>query len=685
MRFSFVKYINYILLFFGFFIFPFISYAAISNNPVADSQIWVQLTNQLVSQNGNLLEKLTPGTVDNQQNAPVYITECIDTADDRVCTTGTVEGDTVLYQSDENLRKMQTQYGYTYQEMTDSNGKSVQNPVTTDTNGNISPLYVQSTIAGDVIHKFYSVNLIKGTIDVSKLPNLEKIHTGYSGGQQQAAFEVKVPTPLPTQKAVVGAAAPKRLCDNVTFNIQSPHSFFSYLFHLFMVNAQDSSAGGPEPGGSGLHDGSCDPYGRVFDAVSLEPIPNAKVTLLTQRKDGSFTFMSPKETTNAIINPWTTKEDGKYTYLLLSGIYQLMVDIPNYTFPFIPSQLNPNYMKAYSDLYYASGYTDKNIVENGVVEHRDIPVISKGEPYRGPVKLLGYMSELDKKNQQYIVTGRTSHPLTIVEIQGKQIDTGLTTRVLVKTQADKWGFFSATISTSIFKPDETIGMVKMTKVDLTQSTSVTVSQKKSFLSILADLFTIFPRSSSFAEKEKPTTIDFAFAHLNPLLNYLEGYAYDSNDKPIPNAEVTIYLIGSKKPYYETEANEKGYYFITSQHLPQMNYSITYVTPDGKSYPITQTTFLEENIKTILANNLNLNKYLTQISPFKVAAQERMVFSNQARQNKINPSVENTKANTSSNNNILIYISSLFLIGISGIVGIVFYLKNKQKSSFTRMK
>lgn len=644
MRSSLVKYIRILFVLLGFlFCLPFVTYAVISNNPAADTQIWVQINNEFVQQNGKFYQKLTSGIVDNQKNSSVYIAECVDTADDRVCTTGTVEGDNVLYQSDENLKKLQTQYGYIYQGIIDAHGKSVQNPVTTDANGNIPILFLESTIDYNAVRKFYSVNLIKGNIDTSKLPNLEKIHTGYQGGQQQAAFEIKVPTPVPTQIVVKGEAPPLP-CNPET----------------------DPNHCEREPN---------DPYGRVFDAVSLEPIPNVKVTLFVQRSNGKFSMMSPKETVNAIINPFTTREDGKYVYLTPNGIYQLVLDLPGYTFPFTPSVLNPNYTKAYYELYYGPGFTDQNIVEINTVEHRDIPVVPKGEPYRAPVKLLGYMSELDKKKQIYEVSGRTSHPLTLVEILGKEINSSAITRTLTKVTADKWGFFNETIATSMLKPNEMIGMVKMTKVDLTQNEPKTVTQKQSLSSFLSGLFTIFPRSSSYAENQKPKTIQFTLANLNPLLNYLEGYAYDINGKVILNAKVTIYLTGSKKPYYETKTDEKGYFTITSQHLPQMNYSMVYTTPEGKTYATTQKAFLEQNIQTILTDKINVNKYLTQIAPFKVATQERSQFTNEPKNNT--PAADNKEpVQTQNNNNIAIILFIAFLLFSVLVVGVIFYIKQK---------
>ncbi|MBI3366473.1 carboxypeptidase regulatory-like domain-containing protein, partial [Candidatus Roizmanbacteria bacterium] len=254
-----------------------------------------------------------------------------------------------------------------------------------------------------VIKKFYGVNIVKPN-ELAQLKGsseLETLKTGNEGGQQQGTFIVKIPVKAPTTIPVIQGAAPAAAPQVASTKKE-----------------WDERDRRPAPCEA---KGDCrDPYGRVFDAVSLEPIPNAKVTLFSQRPDQSFSYISPKETANAIINPWTTKEDGKFVFMVPPGVYRLEAQVPNYTFPFSSKELNPQYSKAYYELYYGSGFTDQNIIETKI-EHRDIPVMPNGEPYRAQVKLVGYMSELNKEKMIYEISGRTSHPLTVVEILGKNL------------------------------------------------------------------------------------------------------------------------------------------------------------------------------------------------------------------------------------------------------------------------
>jgi len=643
---------KYLIGFILFLLFSqFSVYAVESGNPAAGIQFWIRLDARiLVLPNNDSVIELKTGNIAQKKNTTVYIAECVDTPTDRICSTGTEEGDMVVYQSTDNLKKMKDLYGYQFGGMTDAVKKTpIVNPVKSNSNGEIPIILLKSLMMVNVSRKFYGVNIVTDSREVKSLDELEQLGTGDEGGQQQGMFKIKIPTPTPKPVVLDQGAAPP------------------------------SGQGCSDTGDDGLKccsynkvDG-CDPYGRVFDAVSLEPIANAKVTLIKQRTDGNFTLMTPKETVNAIINPWTTKEDGKFVFLVPAGTYQLFVDLPNYTFPFVSSQLNSNYVKAYYELYYGSGYTGKDIIELKI-EHRDIPIVPKGEPYHGPVKLLGYIAELDKEKQIYKISGRASHPLTIVEIQGKDMESGKVTRVLSKVTADKWGFFDATVNTNSLKSSETVGTAKLTKVDLTQE-SLSISRR--ILNTLFPFIKMIYAQNSFSPK--PSIASFPISH---IVNYLEGYAYDSKNQPISNAKIDIYLSGSKKPYYTTQADDKGYYLITSQHLPQMNYSITYTGSDGKMNQISQTKFLEQNIKTIISKKIQVNKYITQLSPFKVSAQERKQFGEQNTRNNNYSPIKMIEKNNTAKNNRSMFLLIIFFLLIGSAIGLAFYLKNKKKPFFT---
>ncbi len=114
-----------------------------------------------------------------------------------------------------------------------------------------------------------------------------------------------------------------------------------------------------------------DPYGRVFDSRSLEPIPNIQVKALTG--------ISPVEKLAQIFgNPQSTLADGVFNFLVQPGTYYLRVsNLPSkYSFTATP-KLDPNYAKVYSKQDGSTSIykPDQPIIEvAGKPEHRDIPL-----------------------------------------------------------------------------------------------------------------------------------------------------------------------------------------------------------------------------------------------------------------------------------------------------------------------
>jgi len=657
------------------FITPSYSFAA-DNNPAADSQVWIPLDAVQTIQDGRTFTKLIAGSVTHKPGSVVYIVECLDSTTDRVCSTGTPEGDYIIYQSDENLKRMQNLYSYSFTNIYSPDGlKPLQNPTSANQFGKIPDLAWESSSQGDVARKFYGVDLIQETQDTGAgvVSSISNEFTGNVGGMQQGAlgFPTLTPTPTPTP---------------IPPPVYIPDTTCASCVAIEWHQPTDEELHGSEGGCAVLHGtweqgdngkwGCNDPYGRVFDSLSLEPIPNAKVTLLVKRKNGTFTFMSPKETTNAIINPWTTREDGKYVFLVPPGTYQLQVELPGYSFPFTSQSLDKNYNKAYYELYYAPSYEDKNIVEVKV-EHRDIPVVPKAEPYQSQVKLLGYLSELDKQNQQYHITGRTSHPLTIVDILGIDIRTKKITRSLKSISSDKWGFFNTTINTSFLWLNETVGMAKMTKVNLSDNSEENKTNTSLPHFFFNQIHSLIPGLITYAVKPNQKIQQVTYASINPILNYIEGYAYTNDNTAITDGTVQIYLQGSKKPFYTTHTSSTGYFNIPSDHLPQMNYFISYKTKNNNSYQITQSEFLAQNSQGIITNKIDLNKYQTQSLNEEFAKRSKQPAPNLLSNKKNNDKLTPLTAAKTSSNYFGVFLTIIFLL-VFFIAITAFFLYRKRK-------
>ncbi len=613
----------------------------------APSQSWTCLKSELIPSDGVIKVKLS--TDPNKlftRNKDVYIVECLDTPSDRVCSTGTAQGDEVIYQGDENLNKMRSLYGYQFRNLYKEDGKTPEkNPTKSNISGRISTTIWESLLNADAIRKFYGVSLIQ--------PD-ENLGTGNDPSLKQGSFEetlgrggnsdcvgikwvmpTATPTPIPT-------AVPTQIRNEPA---QAPPPEPQPTFRERTIRVDD-------------------PYGRVFDAVSLEPISGAKVTLLKKRADGSFTPLLPRETANAVINPRTTRADGKYVYLVTSGVYRVAVEIPSHTFPFVPSLLNPNYKNAYYEIYYGDGYTGIDIVEEGTVEHRDIPVVPKGEPYQTSVSLLGYITELNKSRGIYNVSGRVSHPLTDIEILGENVNTKIQTRTLIRTKADNWGLFSATLDVASLRPDEIVGFAKMTKVDLTKTTAQSPLQR-----FFSNIFFVSAQTS----EKKPVPL-VTFARIDHILNSLEGYAYN-NKSLLPGASVLISLPGAKKPFYQTKADNKGYFAIASSHLPFLKFLISYRSVTGEITSVSPRTFIAQNLAFLKSKKINLNVYASEKTGTTVKPTSSF-FPSPATKTKVS-NITGDSSPVVNNEMLIVIITIILLVSITGALGYFLYIKKRQ--------
>ena len=202
-----------------------------------------------------------------------------------------------------------------------------------------------------------------------------------------------------------------------------------------------------------------DPFGRVFDAVSLEPIPGVNVSL----------FQSPsKQLVFLPTNPALTDKAGIYNILVdTEDDYYINVISPA-THSFIADpDLNPNYSLIYSDLYspgevFHEPPLPANIPEDFDISpyHHDIPLQPKGEPYREAVAEVveGTLSQIDL-NDFVNYKGQVTYPLAQICLVGE------TSGVVNCGNADKYGNFNISID-KLSLPQEFIE-VKVEKVDLT--------------------------------------------------------------------------------------------------------------------------------------------------------------------------------------------------------------------------
>lgn len=431
---------------------------------------------------------------------------------------------------------------------------------------------------------------------------------------------------------------------------------------------------------------SWDPYGRVFDSQTLEPISGASVSLLVKRANGSFSLMTPADLLGGnIINPQTTLEDGMFSFVVPDGTYKLIVNKGDYSFPLINSNdLNSNYYKIYSDIYPLK--TGEEIIQKGAIQHRDIPFKPKSISQSNQVKLMEYFEDLDKVNSTIIIQGRVSHPLTQIKAYSLKINEAnqqTRYRLLTETpiKADNYGKFRIVVDQSNFEPGEFFGDLVFEKTNLTQLSLI----KNKILEFL----------SKFIKNVNAQVLLASSFRFEPILNYIEGYAYDNNGQVIPNAKVSLILNFSNNPSYTTIADEKGYYKISSENIPSMPYRIVYSTATGQSIQASTSKFIAQNITQIKENKININsfnkttdqKINVKISPSSVhnLPTSSNIIKTKESYNLINQNNQtNNKTNTNNQsivnkNNIFIILTVLIFILLIGALVIAYFIFQKNKT------
>ena len=643
-------------------------------------------------------------------NATTYIIECLMIDGKQKCTTGNPadrcekdgpRGDNCTGTSDIDQQIFgkdvykelfdNTTYNYRFQEMTPA-----VNPVTTDKNGAFEPV-----VWGDTTSKLGPERAPSRKWLAMNFYSPEDTGCDTPGAQQQCTFKFE---------GVIGK------CVEISW----------------------------------------DPYGVVFDSQSLEPIKGVTIELLAKRKN-DFVTATAKDGTGVLPNPRLLEADGRFSFLVVEGDYKLKpapFTFEGNTFTLVDNpKLNPDYYKAYSELYKPDEVivertdTEKELKQGFVdAEHRDVPLVSSGKPYKGAgvvVEKEGFQT-LDKFNNIQYVSGRASHPYAKVcvstpayynaymaklrtekpqeyqkfgadpdykcpspknatgEFSFTDVDGSVKTYILLGvTQADMYGDYKLPIDLNLFKTlpyEEQISFTVEPLVEKTNFAKVTPTPTPKKKTSLFEKVKNFIANFSFLKKvsaqEKGPALDI-------ILNYLEGYAYDANGNVIPNAKVGVYLTFSNKPYYETQADEKGFFKITSDYLPYMPYRLVYTSPSGVLTTTTTTTFMKQNQDYIEENKVNLFTYtdekgdrpkvfppVVQNVALTPSAKERDLdfIGNQIRANNNPPKVVVSPPPPSSqsaqaNIALLLLVILIMLIFVGG--GLFFYIKKKKMEGMSQ--
>jgi hypothetical protein len=435
---------------------------------------------------------------------------------------------------------------------------------------------------------------------------------------------------------------------------------------------------------------SWDPAGRVFDAKTLEPIPNVQVMLL-KNYDGQYADARRSELT--IVNPYITLEDGGFSFYVTNGEYKLEPTHVNYDFPIENlNEINQNYKNIYVNPRYGKSGEPKTLIYpsqtgevitvNDRMEFRDIPLKPKNNiGYTYPLKIYSFNQQLDKLTQELVFSGKASHPFTKVTLYKKFFDEGgqEISQIYGTYLSDNLGKLRFSIPISTLSQNETITDAQFEKSDLT---NLNFNQQSLMKKIKSLLTIIFKKVS--AQQSNVVTLK-----INPILPRLEGFAYDENRKVLPNTKVGIYLSFSNIPYYTTKTDEKGYFQIPSSKLPNEPYEIRYQTEDKETIKLSTSKFLSQNASYLTKNKINLNQVVdekgkvitpTKISPTKTTTGFNSYFP--SRQSPTSTSQTPSSSSTGKTNVILLTVLILLIL-ITTVFALLFfyYQKNRSQSQF----
>lgn len=391
-----------------------------------------------------------------------------------------------------------------------------------------------------------------------------------------------------------------------------------------------------------------DPFGRVFDSVSLEPMAGIDVTLLDNIGkpaviDGPFNNWDTTKIDNGVYNILVSKE----------GDYQLKVTVPDSHLFTKEVSLNSNYSLIYSDIYLPGNIFHEAPMPEIIPEnfdyskyHHDIPIVPKSKPYYvDPVDVFVIKSSLHQVDMNDFInySGKATFPKAKICLIGEKSQKIIENCV----NAEKYGNFRINIDKNKV-PQERLLLIAE-KIDLT---------KPIIKSNTVDL----------------TKIDFKDQNnlgFEPILNHIEGYAYDEKGQRIPKAKIIVKLKDGDLPFYTTYTDDSGFFTIYKKNLPFPEYYLEIIDPSGKVYQKTTSAFINDNSSYIESESLDLINSTKNDQPIEYKASDN--------QNQIKEKAEKSTEKTNKiNPNLNFILTGIILVVLLTILaGVLIYIHQKK--------
>ncbi len=418
-----------------------------------------------------------------------------------------------------------------------------------------------------------------------------------------------------------------------------------------------------------------DPYGRVFDSVSLEPFGTGQAVVTLLDENGNLSL-------NTLTNNVLIDEMGKYNILVnKDGKYKLKVT-PKTNHLFTADVPNIKYKDLY-DFIYKLG--DPAFVEIAKSPKRvDVALTPNDTPYtRSPDYISREYLDVWFEGDSYTkIAFRTVHPKTIVKVMigGVQLITNGAGRPLPKT-SDKEGYWLALIKKEVFSQEGfNVELIKNPQYyPLTHRNTNYFGQLIDKISSLFIKKVSAQQSIRIDDDSSPTVNKKIVIKFEPILEYIEGYSYDDNNKIIPKAKVNVKLKMNNKVFSSTTTDDSGFFTMYPKNLPPYEFYLEFINPEtGKIIVQTTSEFVDKNQTYLDSEKINLIQATKQ--------NQKIIDPKTGQLNKIDKNYVAPKNNQLSTATakkaafdpaVLVIISVLILLVIVTL-GLVFYIK-KSKS------
>lgn len=431
-----------------------------------------------------------------------------------------------------------------------------------------------------------------------------------------------------------------------------------------------------------------DPFGIVFDATTLEPIPGASVTLLNAQKvvvPSSPGIINPQRTGEALDQKNSAKgwlENGFFNFLVAPGNYYLRPQATGFEFPVDAATFSKLQSSPYVNIYKDADTKIEEVA--GKVVRADIgmtPAKGTKPTNNPPVVKISHVLQYCVNNVCYqTIDGRCSHiNCTVSAYSG--------TKLLKQTRVTNTGVFTMVLQSSNIDPHSKLTF-QGEKIPLR------LTNRKGLLSYLIDRFisAVIPTINAEDELKGPIT------SVDPVPAYIEGYAYDTKGGLVPEAKVEIVMEGmGNRSVITTQADKSGFVRIPHFFVPPTGYSLVlYDKNNNRLTTLKPSAFIAQNKTYYAKNNINplqptnVDDLVNSTYSAVVERPKQVPFTKSgiAQEGKANSKYEirNSKVDknviakqSSSGSSILFFVATIFFVVVLGAIGFVILRLRKKEN------